>query len=93
MNGHNDDTHAVLTEMLKHEERLAHLDLHEVRVGFILRIMRLIDIDAGFCELVERQLSLWCGTIDPRVFYSVCSEPKHLIRERMLAWHIDHTEE
>lgn len=59
---------------------------------FLVLMQKYYGIDPTFAELVDKQLSLYCvgGPTYPLDFFAVCNDSKHLIRNRMLTWAIDH---
>ena len=79
-----------LVEMLEREMKMEHVELHAVRLAFLNRVWYCANRDISFRELVTKQLDLYCGVPDPRAFVEHCNTPKHLIRNRMLSWDIDH---
>lgn len=73
------------------ENMLGHLELHAVRMRFIDLVMEYSLVDKQFAQLVSAQLVLYHnGYTDSRTFYDVCNAPRHMVRQRMLTWYIDH---
>ena len=80
-----------IVKVVDAETHLAHVEGHDVRMAFLDRLTYCY-LDPDFRDLVEKQLSLYCGSPDPRIFVAVCNDPKHVIRNRMIAFEIDHPE-
>lgn len=80
----------TMVEIIEREMAMSHVELHKVRLRFFEGMWDYSNKDLTFRHLVKSQLELYCGTPDPRDLYRACNSPKHLIRNRMLSWDIDH---
>ena len=79
-----------LVAVIEREMKLSHVPLHAARLQFLNAMWDYANRDISFREIVEAQLNLYVGIPDPRNLYEHCNSPKHLIRNRMLTWAIDH---
>lgn len=83
--------HTKLDRIAEWEEKLSHVEGHGSRKAFISDLRRCCQQgDEHFNRLVQDQLNLICGIPDPRTLVSICNTPQHVIRNRMLAWFVDH---
>lgn len=73
------------------ELKMSYVEYHTSRLMFIDAVIKRIGIDPNFDALVKTQLDLFCGDyLDPRTFVVTCNDPKHKIRNALIAWNIDH---
>jgi len=81
-----------LLKVLEHEMKLSHLELHGARLAFFKRVWDCANRDISFRELVSKQFELYVGIPDSRDLYAHINSPRHVIRNRLLSWAIDHPE-
>jgi len=81
----------VLESMLDYEMQLEHVEDHVVRREVLKTIISKLGIDPRFDGLLELQLTLFVDLwVDPRDFVAVVNNPRHVIRQFLLSWNIDH---
>jgi hypothetical protein len=87
----NNTLKEVLESMLDYEMQLEHVRGHVVRREILKTIISKIGIDPKFDGLLELQLMLFVDRwADPRDFVAVVNNPRHVIRQALLSWSIDH---
>jgi len=90
----------ILKAIQFNNETYSHIELYDVRKMFIEQVIDKYGQYPEFDSIVEKQLDCWYAirinhpqkikVIDSREFYRTCNNPFHLIRNRLIAWHIDH---
>ena len=83
-----------IASMIEYCKKYSHVKELKYADDFFSRILKYMDYDASFLSLIESQLALYVGEdfIDPNEVYSCMNSNSHLVRNRMLAWWIDHPE-
>jgi len=81
-----------ITDLIDHEKKYNHVSLSDARISFFERLIYCANRDEEFAKILETQLSLYCLPPDNIAFFETCNSPKHVLRNRMIVFEIDHPE-
>lgn len=80
---------ATLWEIKDREVGLSHMEGHKVRMAWIERVLECCRAD-DFKFLIGDQLELYCDYPRLDELMEACNTPKHLVRNRLITFEIDH---
>ena len=85
-------THETINKMLEQCLRYWHVPAYQLAYNNLLVVQRRAGVDEALCTLVDQNIAMYvgCDYPPPQDFWEAINSPHHIIRNRLLAWWIDH---